>query len=343
MKDLIPEFRKILVRETEANHTLREKWGVWLFAWLNGLEDRFNKPPYLNRGDTVEPPGFPWNLEVLLTQIDVARMAPVERVIVREGGERVSQDAGQLFKIGADPGGLRGSISTYLSLSLTGPYPESDLLNRFIGRIDPSDSIVTFNYDLVLESALFRQNRWNPADGYGITFDNVRPLSNGDSPSQVQVHKLHGSLNWEIDEYPPGLRLRSCYDDLSEVFEGCSLWKYKWPRLDEPYQGAHHYMWMLPSFVKTFDQPQMYEVWRNATEAMRRSDEIVLIGYSLPEADSAAKVLFATATRPGKCWIVVDPSHALVTERLRAVTAAEPRRCYNSLEAFLSDCPPGRK
>jgi len=46
--------------------------------------------------------------------------------------------------------------------------PKADLIGKLCSSIQPSDTIVTFNYDILIEQALWRQGIWNPRDGYRI-------------------------------------------------------------------------------------------------------------------------------------------------------------------------------
>ncbi|HTF69519.1 MAG TPA: hypothetical protein VK638_43255 [Edaphobacter sp.] len=62
---------------------------------------------------------------------------------------------------------------------------------RFAANIvRPGDTVITFNYDVALDSKLQRCGKWLVGDGYGFP---VEPLPAG---STVRILKLHGSINW---------------------------------------------------------------------------------------------------------------------------------------------------
>ncbi len=56
--------------------------------------------------------------------------------------------------------------------------------------VQPGDRIITFNYDLALDSRLRMSGKWAVGDGYGFAADGLP------SGSSVTMFKLHGSINW---------------------------------------------------------------------------------------------------------------------------------------------------
>lgn len=94
------------------------------------------------------------------------------------------------------------------SLGATRPYLLSDLKEAIRDYFDairsapavlydslaclvrPDDVVITFNYDLGVERALRAAGSWDVKRGYGF------PIESADTPSPVEVLKLHGSTNW---------------------------------------------------------------------------------------------------------------------------------------------------
>src|SRR5260370_34426027 len=62
------------------------------------------------------------------------------------------------------------------------------VLREWTNFLREGDTIITFNWDIAHESALWRAKKWHFADGYG--FPCVDAL-NG-APSQIKILKLHG-------------------------------------------------------------------------------------------------------------------------------------------------------
>ena len=56
--------------------------------------------------------------------------------------------------------------------------------------VKPANRVITFNYDISLDSKLLQSGKWAIGDGYGFR---VRGLPTG---STVKILKLHGSINW---------------------------------------------------------------------------------------------------------------------------------------------------
>ena len=66
-------------------------------------------------------------------------------------------------------------------------------------RIQKDDVLLTFNWDTILDRALYHTGRWFPDDGYGVRFDGLLDGSWRASKATSSSHlllKLHGSTNW---------------------------------------------------------------------------------------------------------------------------------------------------
>lgn len=68
-----------------------------------------------------------------------------------------------------------------------------------INRLEADDVLITFNWDTLLDRALWASGQWFPSEGYGIDFraifdDAWQPPQT--TRSQWQLLKLHGSTNW---------------------------------------------------------------------------------------------------------------------------------------------------
>lgn len=176
-----------------------------------------------------------------------------------------------------------------------------EALARRIGR---GDVVVTFNYDVSLENALIRAHRFRVRNGYG-GFE-----ANWDEPdSDVRVIKVHGSINWigalfgggteGCSVFSNGLGERPFVDNEDSVLPD-------YPRqvLDKAFPNggvtSRSTTLVLPTYEKQYsvttsvgvEWSSFYEsLWSQAAESLQQSDRIVIIGYSMPEADHRARAL----------------------------------------------------
>jgi hypothetical protein len=213
------------------------------------------------------------------------------------------------------------------------------LHDRLVEQMREGDSVISYNYDLLVDFALSRANKATPAN-YAIEFSNALDGAEfGPSelepyetlqPGPIDLLKLHGSLNWlqlkheelrssaEFRTTPhPMFYLRDAYD--VAVPPGASGWGFSLER-DEYKHGEIHYVELVPVIVPpTFDKAEVWRarggllrrLWSRAKTALTGCDRVVLIGHSLREADYQTRWLFRTALAqraPRPEIAIVNPS-----------------------------------
>ncbi|MFY9315781.1 MAG: SIR2 family protein [Burkholderiales bacterium] len=174
-----------------------------------------------------------------------------------------------------------------------------------LARLPKHSTIITFNYDLVIEEAFPDASIWNPRDGYGMVFPGTTSdwtrkwFRDRNSPpnvvSQVKLLKLHGSLGW--GNYRSGavkLKARP-YSVRDGKFEKVSV--------------------LPPGWNKKIDVNPYKIFWREARLRLEQCSTLIVVGYSLPETDLLARALFAEAARMRvardsflKRLVLVDPN-----------------------------------
>lgn len=99
---------------------------------------------------------------------------------------------------------IRGHLATYLYLSLCGLDDNNYILSKFFREeLRPTDYLITFNYDLLIEKTLWKLGQWSPVGGYvGIEElegkeDKKDLIEARYDDSAHKILKLHGSINWE--------------------------------------------------------------------------------------------------------------------------------------------------
>lgn len=330
MKNLSEKFWQIRDQEQQRGHNNRVKCGDRIKNYLDYLEKEFFTKPCIKDGERYEECNFQENLEALVSFIDLNTSGEIRARVVDKDGNKSTFSKRTLFWKFADLDELRLCIQTYIYLALIKPDINTQALDSFIQHIAQSDKLITFNYDLIVERALYGRGIWKPKDGYGITFKALPEIASSHNlKSEVHIYKLHGSLNWENN-----LKLRFFYDDNEAIFPGylqeCSSSK------RAEYQGKHLGLWIMPSFVKQFEVPELLDVWQAAFKAIKESEEIIVVGYSLPKEDSAACVLLGTTDISQKRLILVDPRADELQERYRTITRNKRIERFPSLESFLS-------
>lgn len=331
MKELVPTFTRIHEEQRKLGHRNRVHWGEQLLCYLDFLEDEFFRKPCVRaeKGGSYEKCNFKENLEALVSFIDLNLSGTIRATLIDEQCRRSDFSKNSLFWNYSDLDELRRCIQTYIYLALIGPFPESCLLRLFIERLKPGDTLMSFNYDLVVETALYNRRLWNPSDGYGIEFKNCQQVSESHKFStRIPLYKLHGSLNWDHS----GLQLRFLYDDGTPIFPG---YLQKQPPLRRPYEGKHAGNWMMPSFIKEFSAPGLLTVWTKAFKAIKQAKEVVAVGYSLPKEDSAACLLLGTSGISDKHLTLVNPQAKNLRERYTLVTGNTQIALSGGLEEYL--------
>jgi hypothetical protein len=86
-------------------------------------------------------------------------------------------------------GRIRGCLRAYFC-SISNMRREAHLYRALAKSVSNGDVIVTFNYDVALESEFVRAARFRVRNGYGFPADWDEP------DSDVIILKLHGSINW---------------------------------------------------------------------------------------------------------------------------------------------------
>ncbi len=199
-------------------------------------------------------------------------------------------------------GGIRRCLCDYFK-SVCNQQRKASRYEALASRIQRGDVIVTFNYDVSLENVLIRAHKFRVRDGYGFEADWDEP------DSDVKVLKLHGSINWigvlfggateGTSVFSDSLGPRPFVDNVDSVLPG-----YPDCVLDKTFPcggvtGGSTTL-VLPTYEKKYSVTtsvgvewiRFYEsLWSQAAESLQQSDRVVIIGYSMPEADHRSRAL----------------------------------------------------
>ncbi len=185
-----------------------------------------------------------------------------------------------------------------------------------VSSLSPKDTVISFNYDCVVDHALRTSGggKWSARYGYGFPsparVEGTSPWDADEAPTQqnksINLLKLHGSLNWfPFPEDDGGIiKLR-----------------------ERPYKqkGDKLYEIVPPEYVKSVGSRAIYpDLWSRARLALRRAKRLVFIGFSFTPTDLHVEALFrlALADQPSatEVIILVNPS-ADHRQRIRTITS----------------------
>jgi len=181
-------------------------------------------------------------------------------------------------------------------------YQKLDLVSRFTNCLGPHDTVLTFNYDTLVEDSLSNLQK---------------PWSQGFSQEQADgttILKMHGSIDWIITHRGNVSSFKGAtllfrkefknnnqdYDSGSEV-DRFELLRVPHNRLasfiekrDLQWQSTFYEIAIagLGSYKPLHVLPGIGEVWFNAMKALQEAEEIYIVGFSLSPFDNMVRLHF---------------------------------------------------
>jgi hypothetical protein len=233
----------------------------------------------------------------------------------------------------------------------------AELYEKFASEVlAPGDTVITFNYDVALDRALRRSGKWTIRDGYGFEIERL-PLE----CSMCRLLKLHGSTNWRgelfggmegfIQWNGPSLGERPVVDRAEFEYLGYNGMS------DE---RCHNGRAWIGSLIMPTEDKRFYKqtshglewqkfwdfLWRQAEYALRMSNKIYIVGYSLPEYDTRARELLAKAPANAQVNVCCRTATHGIVEALKKLGLMNTAPCKATTFAdFLcdkrraADCP----
>lgn len=208
---------------------------------------------------------------------------------------------------------------------------------KLVSFLKSRDTIVSFNYDCLIDHALkkYGSHKWNARYGYGFNLGSRGTKLRGDEfwqpgtpagqTATAKLLKLHGSLHFRITE--PSQRAPTVH------------------LKQRPYtqqRGDMHFTIIPPESNKQFDRGVFRDLWRQAGDALHRATAIVLIGYSLPPTDLHSTALLRTSLKNNglKSLVVVNPDQDARRRTRdilhRGITADTRVLSFGTLAEFVS-------
>jgi len=181
-------------------------------------------------------------------------------------------------------------------------------------------SLLTFNYDIALD--------------YALMCAHIEPdycLEPSSNMNVVRLLKLHGSLNWgkcakckkiraahlsekKVLEYARSVDRSMFFLRTAEMFADVNCETCGIPLTKDP-------IIVPPTWNKVEGHNQLASVWRQAAVELGEAENIICIGYSLPESDLFFRYLFALGTvgraHLRRFWVFDPDTERVVEERYR--------------------------
>lgn len=155
-----------------------------------------------------------------------------------------------------------------------------------------SNSIITFNYDLLVEEALK-----NLSVDYTYKLDK----NNTENPNAIELLKLHGSINWGLNKGASSYSLSNSYEELRE--------KNQIPQL------------VPPTWRKIFTG-QLRQIWDSSLVSLEKATRVFVIGFSIPPTDNHFKYLMAAGLKNNislREIVFVNPDKLVLEHRAKSL------------------------
>ena len=169
------------------------------------------------------------------------------------------------------------------------------------------DTIITFNYDLLVEEALhrigipcvygglhggflanFQSTRYAPDEPEMVGIPDPLP------EDHVRLIKLHGSINWMLNpEHDPAASSPASQYKIVILDDYQATWKYQ--QNSQKSSPIPNLLLAPPTWNKDLRDlnAPLSNVWDAAVRAIETATRIIIVGYSMPQTDPHFKYLLA--------------------------------------------------
>jgi hypothetical protein len=144
---------------------------------------------------------------------------------------------------------------------------------EWVKRVCPTDTIITFNYDTLVEKL---DKEVSCQENERTRVQVILPGSNSSLENCTPMYKLHGSVDWEIQQ----LQGKKCIRQSRNGY---------WAILLESVNGR---LIASPGPSKVEHTKVLKELWDGAAGALHEANRIVFVGYRIPETDGFARHWF---------------------------------------------------
>jgi hypothetical protein len=270
-------------------------------GWLNGLRDRL---AWLSEADET-PGAFKVNIEQVFHyanfDAEVHRLRQHLSPVGRGDGPGTAWTDAEAITAWMSylEDALRDEIVEKENLA------DSSSILRWAEAVDERDTVLTFNYDTLVEKSLANAGRtWNHA------------IPSADHAG-IPVCKLHGSIDWivahraepffsELDLLFDKDNANRSEQNTGHVEDDCRLWRCRtWQQLEKwnagrdlqsiPENASPKTVGIagLGAYKQLHQIPGLGRVWTHAMRALYDAEKCVVVGFSMSDFDAMAQMQFA--------------------------------------------------
>lgn len=205
---------------------------------------------------------------------------------------------------------------------------------KIVKSLTTKDVIISFNYDCIIDTVLRNcgNRKWDASTGYGFLISQNsgewhkhEKVKGPHAKQSLHLLKLHGSLNWKLDK-TNNITLRK-FQHAYEIKD----------------RGDSEII--APIWNKNIlTRKHLSDIWIRARKALQNANDLVVIGYSVPDTDLQSQALLqidtANAKNKGrlKTLVIVNPdSNArkkLIILLQKAITSKTNILEYNTLKEY---------
>lgn len=214
-------------------------------------------------------------------------------------------------------------------------------LHKRLFEATNTQAVVSFNYDMIADQSLCELNSlsWGSTAYCGDRQLDIissggkasrRRILNGQGRGRVHLYKLHGSMHWREHQ----MRGREAF-----MISG----------VESPPNPQFNYcvpperpLIVPPVAAKMEIQTSLRPVWQKARSALSNSPGWIFWGYSFPQTDTAATILFRTALfsarrRNPKSVVVINPDPSTQDRIRQNLGKIKIAAYYPSVERLLME------
>lgn len=199
-----------------------------------------------------------------------------------------------------------------------------DYHDQLAKALNADDTIISFNYDCLMDGALARNGgrSWSAKNGYGLDvagnldpWDSVVAGPGRRAANPIRLLKLHGSLNW--DRANPALPTTTTIQLRADPYAATARSKSEI---------------VPPVWDKTIAGDDVFKaLWKQARRTLPTGPVLVVVGYSVPPTDLLSQALIRVAASERAAnqklshLIIVNPDPAPRTRFIELVKAGLSR------------------